>query len=319
MIKNIIFVIPPKVHLLDINGPAHIFYEAKEYGAGIDLHFVTINNEEEIESSAGLYFAKLSNFEKFELTEGDFIFIPGIEFQLLSDSEFIQKSKAFLDWLNIQYSNGVNICSVCTGSFLLAESGLLDGHKCTTHWKYFKEFTNKFHKVDLVNNRLFVVDNRLYSSAGVSSGIDLSLFILEQLYGPKFATDIAKEVVIYFRRSESDPQLSIFLQYRNHLDTRIHDAQDYMTKHLHTSFTLENMADYVHMSSRNLTRLFKKTTGITIGAYLEKLRVDKAMHLLADGNKVSYVANQCGLKSTNQLRALLKKHKDVLPVNFTYI
>lgn len=262
-----------------------------------------------------MYFAKLSNFEKFELTEGDFIFIPGIEFQLLSDSDFIRKRKTFFDWLHIQYQNGANICSVCTGTFLLAESGLLDGHKCTTHWKYFSEFTDKFSKVDLINNRLFVVDNGLYSSAGVSSGIDLSLFIIEQQYGSRLATDIAKEVVIYFRRSESDPQLSVFLQYRNHLDTRIHDAQDYMTKYLHTSFTIEDMAEYTHMSSRNLTRLFKKTTGITIGAYLEKLRIDKAIHLLADGNKVSYVANLCGLKSSNQLRTLLKKHKDILPVS----
>ncbi|WP_271784591.1 GlxA family transcriptional regulator [Aquimarina algiphila] len=309
------FVIPPKVHLLDINGPAHLFYEAKEYGADVNLHFVTIDNQEEIQSSAGLYFTKLSSFSQFTLTENDFIFIPGIEFQVLSDPVFIQKSKTFFDWLKVQYTNEVNICSVCTGTFLVAESGILDGHKCTTHWKYLTEFKDKFTSVELINNRLFVVDNNLYSSAGVSSGIDLSLYILEKLYGPKFAIDIAKEVVVYFRRSESDPQLSVFLQYRNHLDTRIHDAQDYMVKHLHSSFTIEDLAEDIHMSSRNLTRLFKKTTGVTIGAYHEKLRVDKAIHLLAEGNKVNYVASLCGLKSTNQLRSLLKKHQRALPTN----
>ncbi len=207
----------------------------------------------------------------------------------------------------------MTICSVCTGTFLLAESGLLDNRTCTTHWKYFSEFTDRFPQVELIDNRLFVIDNRLFSSAGVSSGIDLSLYIIERLYGPKFATDIAKEVVLYFRRSESDPQLSVFLQYRNHMDTRIHDAQDYITNNFHSSFTIDDMAQHLHMSSRNLTRLFKKITGITVGLYLEKLRVDKARLLLSEGNKVDYVTTLCGLKSTNQLRSLLKKHLGIVP------
>ncbi len=158
-----------------------------------------------------------------------------------------------------------------------------------------------------------MIEEGLYSSAGVTSGIDLALYVLEVQFSSKLAADVAKEVVIYFRRSESDPQLSIFLQYRNHLDTRIHDAQDYMIKNISSSFTLEGIAENVYMSPRNLTRLFKKTTGITVGNYLEKLRVDRAILLLEEGNKVSYVSDQCGLKSTNQLRNLLKKHKEILP------
>lgn len=299
--------------MLDINGPAHIFYEAKDYGADVNLIFISLNDQHQIQSSAGLYFAKLSNFQELDLTTEDFIFIPGIAYELLSDVNFIKEITPFFTWLRKQYNQGVSICSVCTGTFLLAESRLLDNRKCTTHWKYLTEFKHKFQNVELINNRLFVVDGRLFSSAGVSSGIDLSLYIIERLYGPKFATDIAKEVVVYFRRSESDPQLSVFLQYRNHLDTRVHDVQDYLTKNLHTTFTLDDIADELYMSSRNLTRLFKKTTGITIGNYVEKLRVDKAFHLLSEGHKVNYVAHLCGLKSTNQLRTLLKKYHGVLP------
>ena len=97
---------------------------------------------------------------------------------------------------------------------------------------------NKFPNIDLQKNRLFVANNNLYTSAGVSSGIDLALYILENQFGSKFASDIAKEVVIYFRRSESDPQLSIFLQYRNHLDSRIHNAQDYIVKNMSKPFTI---------------------------------------------------------------------------------
>lgn len=308
---------PPKVHLLDVNGPAHIFYEAKEYGADVELHFVSMSDTSEIESSAGLFFSKLTHFNSFELSKNDFIFVPGLEYELLSDNTFIKESKPFFDWLLFQYTNGVNICSICTGTFLLAESGILNGQECTTHWRYISRLINKFPNIDLRKNRLFVANNNLYTSAGVSSGIDLALYILENLFGSKFASDIAKEAVIYFRRSESDPQLSIFLQYRNHLDSRIHNAQDYIVKHLSIVFTIHDISETVNMSERNLTRLFKKTTGITIGAYLEKLKVDRAIHLLSEKNKVETVANLCGFKSSNQLRTLLKKHKGVLPTDIS--
>jgi transcriptional regulator GlxA family with amidase domain len=305
------------VHLLDINGPAHIFYEAREYGADVELHFVSMTDTLEIKSSAGLFFSKLTHFNTLELSINDFIFVPGLEYKLLSDKVFIQENKRFFDWLHFQYTKKVNICSVCTGTFLLAESGILNNQECTTHWRYTSHLIDKFPTIKLQKNRLFVANDNLYTSAGVSSGIDLSLYILESLFGSKFAADIAKEVVIYFRRSESDPQLSIFLQYRNHLDSRIHDAQDYIAKHVSKAFTLYDLSETVNMSQRNLTRLFKKTTGITIGAYLEKLKVDRAIHLLSEKNKVETVAQLCGFKSSDQLRILLKKHKGVLPTDIS--
>ena len=315
IIKKILFIVPPKVHLLDVNGPAHVFYEAKEYGADIELHFISIDDSKEIESSAGLYFSHLIHFSQFELTSNDFIFIPGIDYQILSDKHFLKRHKSFFEWLRNQYSNQTNICSICTGAFLLAESGILNHKKCTTHWKYLSIFEKRYPLADIQSKRLFVFDENVYTSAGVTSGIDLSLFILENLFGTKFATDIAKEVVIYFRRGEEDPQLSIYLEYRNHMEDRIHKAQDYLIKNINKTFTLIELSEEIHMSSRNLTRLFKKTTGITIGAYIEKLRVERAVHLLSENHKVNFVALQCGLKSTNQLRSLLKKHLGILPTD----
>nr|WP_299364139.1 DJ-1/PfpI family protein [Winogradskyella sp.] len=308
-----LFIVPPKVHLLDINGPAHIFYEAREYGADIELHFVSINNDTTIESSAGLGFSKLVPYHEFQLSENDHIFISGLEYELLSNHNFLKDNHSFFKWLHNQYHKRVNISSVCTGTFLLAESGILKGKECTTHWKYVNELSQKYPDINVKKNQLFTADNNLYTSAGVSSGVDLALYIIEKEFGSKFATDIAKEVVIYFRRSESDPQLSAFLQYRNHLDYRIHDAQDYIVKHLSSTFTISDIAETVNMSTRNLTRLFKKTTGITIGDYLEKLKVDRAIQLLSEKNKVESVARQCGFYSANQLRRILKKHKGILP------
>ena len=315
--QKIIFAIPPEVHLLDINGPAHIFYEAKEYGMNLDLHFISIDNTPEIKSSAGLHFSQLVPFDQIALGENDVLFIPGLEYHLISDENFIRSIRPFLDWVTVQYHRGAHICSVCTGSFVLAETGLLNHKAATTHWKYFDAFSRKFPNITLEKDRLFTSSENIHSSAGVSSGIDLSLFLIEQFFGTKLALDIAKEVVIYFRRSASDPQLSIFLQYRNHLDQRVHNAQDYLTSHLAEAPTAEELANQVHMSKRNLTRLFKKTVGITIGKYLEKLRVEKAISLLSEGNKVDFVAKQIGLKSANQLRSILKKHQDILPADIS--
>ena len=269
---------------------------------------MSINETSEVESSAGLCFTRLADYRHFELGNQDFIFVPGLDYNLLCDNEFLTNSQDFFKWLRMQVLKGTKICSICTGAFLLAEAGIFTGKSCTTHWKYFNLFRERFADVDLKKDRLFVVDGNIYSSAGVSSGIDLALYIIEEQFGTKLAVDIAKEVVLYFRRSKSDPQLSIFLQYRNHLDLRIHGAQNYISEKLSNNPSLEEVADFTKMGLRNFTRCFKKVTGITVGDYIEKLRVERAFQLLSLGNKVDFVSIKCGLKSPNQLRSILKKH-----------
>ncbi|MEM6816909.1 MAG: helix-turn-helix domain-containing protein, partial [Bacteroidota bacterium] len=112
--------------------------------------------------------------------------------------------------------------------------------------------------------------------------------------------------------------LSVFLQYRNHIENRIHKVQDHLAQHLNQKQKIDSLAELVNMSSRNLTRLFKKTTGITIGKYHDKLRIEHAIQLLADGQKVESASHACGLGS-NQLRELLRKYTDKLPSNFVLI
>ncbi|MEP1034836.1 helix-turn-helix domain-containing protein [Ekhidna sp.] len=310
---RVLFVIPTQVHLLDICGPAHLFYEAKQFDPSINLHFVGLNSQKEEITSAGLFFSRLEALDSFKLSKNDIVFIPGLEAELIFDEKFNQTNQPFFKWLVEQHCNGAKICSVCTGAYLLAQSGLLNDKSCTTHWKYLEDFRNRFPKADLKQDRLFVKTGNIYTSAGVSSGIDLALFVIEEHHGSIFAAKIAKEIVIYLRRTEDDPQLSVFLMYRNHLENRIHKTQDYLAQHLDKKMKIEQLAELVHMSPRNLTRQFKKTTGITIGEYVDKLRVEKAIQLLLDGQKVDAVSLSCGLASSNQLRSLLKKYKGVLP------
>lgn len=294
-------------------GPAHLFYEANEYGAQIETHYLSLNTNIEEVSSAGVSLGNLERFEKFTLGPNDLLFIPGMESYLFLNENFTQKYQDFFFWLQKQSQNDAKICSVCTGAYLIAFAKLFDGKNCTTHWKYLEDFQLRFPKTKLLSDRLIVKDGNLYSSAGVTSGIDLALFLLEELFGSLFATKVAKEVVIYLRRTENDPQLSVFLQYRNHLENRIHQVQDTLAQNLDKKTKIEELAEKVHMSPRNLTRLFKKTTGITIGDYIDKLRVERAIQLLSNGGKVDSVSLSCGLNSSNQLRTLLKKHTSALP------
>lgn len=311
-VQRVFFVIPPRVHLLDISGPIHVFYEAAELGASLNSYFLTMDASEEV-SSAGLTMNKLEAFGDYHLNENDIIIIPGLDKDLILGGGLAQNKQGFFDWVYEQFLNGARVCSVCTGAYILAQSGILDGKECTTHWKYIKDLRERFPKVRVHDDRLFVKSGKVYSSAGVSSGIDLSLFLLEELYGPIFATQVAKEIVVFLRRAEEDPQLSVFLQYRNHIEARVHSVQDWLAQNLDQATGIDELAENVHMSSRNLTRVFKKTTGITIGQYVDKLRVERAVQLLAAGEKIESVARDCGLKSTNQLRTLLKKYKSALP------
>ncbi|MEM6362325.1 MAG: DJ-1/PfpI family protein [Bacteroidota bacterium] len=310
---RVLFLVPPEVHLLDLGGPVHVFYEAKSLNADITLHYLSLTEGQEEQSSAGLVISNLKKFNQYSLIENDWLIIPGLESHLLFDRNFIKEQHEFFIWLNDQSDRGAKICSVCTGAYMLGEAGVLNGKQCTTHWKYIDDFKKRYPLVTVHDDRLFVKDQNVYSSAGVSSGIDLSLYLLEEVYGPLFATKVAKEIVIFLRRTENDPQLSVFLQYRNHIQNRVHKMQDYLAQHLEKKVSIEELAEEMHMSSRNMTRLFKKTTGITIGNYIDKLRVEKAVRLLSDGEKVEVTALSCGLNSSNQLRTLLKKYASALP------
>lgn len=302
---KIVFIVPPKVHLLDLSGPAQVFYEAQKAGATLEIIFARCNELENAESSAGLFFSDLVSIEELDLNVHDFVFVSGSEDIL----NVIEENKYFLSSLKRWNEQGINICSICVGIFWLAESGLLVGKKSTTHWKYLDILEQKYPETSVQKDNLFIVEDNLYMSAGVSSGIDLSLHILEQLFDYNLSLEVAKEIVYYFRRAGSDPQLSSFLQYRNHIDNSVHKIQDYIMNNLNRKFTLDDIAAAVNMSKRNLSRKFKKTTQLTIGHYIDLIRAERAKHLLSKGTKMEQVARECGFKSTNQLRVLMRKFK----------
>ena len=302
--RNIWFFIPPKVHILDLTGPVQVFYEANTYGADYVLHF--ISTEDNLVSAAGLPFGRIEHYTNANPISKDYIFIPGAEMDYFYSRAF-KNNKVFFKWLQSMPGKGVSVCSVCTGAFVLAEAGLLNKKRCTTHWKRLKELKKAYPEVLAEDNILYTHADNIYTSAGITSGIDLSLSIIEEHYGPLFTHKVARELVVYHRRSDSHSQKSVYLDYRNHLNIGVHIVQDWLIENLHQKTTIEKLAFVANMSPRNLTRTFRKATGISINDYMKQLRVEKAQTLSNNSEfDVEYIAGQIGYSNARQLRRIKK-------------
>lgn len=300
-----VFIIPPTVELLDLAGPVQVFTEAKFYGLDIALEYYQFR--EAPVSTAGLGFAPLPHYREASLKEGDFVFVPGMSYDYYTSTSF-KAERAFFDWLKECADRQISVCSICDGAFALGHAGLLKNTECTTHWRRINDLQKEFPLARVVTDVLYIKSNNVYTSAGISAGIDLSLAILEELKGAFFTHKVARGLVVYHRRSGKHSQQSIYLDYRNHINPQIHESQDYMIDHLSMEHSVESLALRVGMSPRNFSRVFKEKTGSTVLEYLTLLRKEFAMTMMNNPQyTVEYIAAKCGFKSARQLQRILKK------------
>src|SRR5258708_5778279 len=305
-ITRVVFFVPPGVHMLDMSGPSQTFLAAGELLGTYQLSHCSFL--EEITDSSGLHLGRLQHYREVGLQEGDYLFIPGFSSRLLKDDHYRKEWEDVYSWLGQQAERGVNLCSVCIGAFVLAKAGLLNGRKCTTHWSLIPLLKKEFPLIDVQDDVLFTALPPVYTSAGISSGIDLALYLLEEAHGPLLAHKVARELVVYFRRSARHSQDSVYLNYRNHLHRGIHQLQDWLIGHLDQKLTIDQMAEMVNMSSRNLSRTFKLHTGISINQYLTLLRLEMAGNLrLSPDITMRDIAFRCGFAHERQLQRILKE------------
>jgi transcriptional regulator GlxA family with amidase domain len=303
--QKVAFIIPPTVELLDLSGPAQVFTEAKVYGMEIDIEFYQYS--EEPVSTAGLGFGKLENYRTAKLKEGDFVIVPGMDNDYVNSIPF-KAEREFFKWLKECSEKGITVCSICSGAFALGHAGLLKDTECTTHWRRVEALQLQFPQAKVVADILYIKSNNVYTSAGISAGIDLALAILEDLKGALFTHKVARGLVVYHRRSGTHKQQSIYLDYRNHINPQVHEVQDYMIDNLSKENSIESLASLVGMSPRNLSRVFKEKTGSTVLEYLTLLRKEYANTMLNNPEyTIEYIASRCGFKTARQLQRILKK------------
>lgn len=306
MNTKFVFLILPEIHLMDLAGPDQAIHEAIDFGANFEIEYCNLVTD--VTSAAGLPIGKTKHFSEVKINKGDFLFIPGATTSYLISDEF-RKHKDLLNWIKSNHENGVNICSICTGAFALAECGLFDNISCTTHFKRTKQLQEMYPKAKVIENILFTDHNGIYSSAGVASGIDLTLHIIEKLKGSHLAHLVARELVVYNRRPGNSVQDSELLQFRNHIHTGIHKAQDWILDNIHKKTTLEELAEIANMSERNFTRIFKKETNVTVNDFITLIRKEKSKELLKNPNLSRIeIANKIGLQSERQLSRIINSN-----------
>lgn len=291
--RRAIFVFFDEVEVLDVTGPLQAFHEANGLGAAYEL--VRCGPTASVRTAQGLQIADLNPLP--EIQESDLIIIPG--YPVLTS----HAPRPLISWLKLAYTKKAQICSVCTGAFVLAEAGILNGRHCTTHWKRVSELQRRYPQAKVLADRLYVEDQGVLTSAGIASGIDLSLALIERDYGPQLTAKVAREMVVYLRRDSSHSQQSAYLDYRTHLHPGIHTLQDWLTSHLTEKADLSQLATMAGMSIRNLTRVFRDATGISIQEYRQQLRLEYARTLLHNPSlTLEAVAFQSGLGGERQLR-----------------
>lgn len=206
------------------------------------------------------------------------------------------------------YARGSRVASICSGTYVLAASGILDGKRATTHWSRSRDFTARFPRVELEPDRIYVNADNVWSSAGVTAGIDLALALITADLGERIARQVAQELVVYYRRPGGQSQFSPLLDER--AGGRFEGLLDYVRSNLTAELSVQELAKRAAMSPRHFSRVFAQETGVAPAKAVQRIRVEAARVLLEErGASVKETAVRCGFGNAEHLRRSLLRHR----------
>jgi transcriptional regulator GlxA family with amidase domain len=309
--KKIFFVLLPDVVLLDVAGGAEAFRAANQQVPGTySLEFIAPRTQ--LKTGVGLTVAGLKALPA-KLPDDSMVVIPGlVGSQVALGDPDVQ---SVVRWLRSVLKNETTtLMCVCAGSVMAAAAGLLSERECTTHHEHLDELSRVDPSAIVHANRIFVEDGRILTSAGVTAGIDLALHVIGQHLGHHIAAAVARNLVIYMRRSGSDPQLSPWLMHRNHIHPAVHRVQDAVAKNPSADWSSSRLAAVACTSERNLSRLFAEHAGCSPLDYVQRMRVALARDLLSNSRmKIERVAEQAGFSSAHHLRRVWRRWESRAP------
>jgi transcriptional regulator GlxA family with amidase domain len=322
-VTTVAFVLLPGVHLLDLAGPAQAFFTAGEFGHRYDLRYVAGSatagggtagggtgggTADDPRPDAGVVASAqglplIAGTDWPALGPDDLVVVPG--WRVGNDpSAWPLVSESMRERLRVHHATGGTVASVCAGSDALGQAGLLDGRRCTTHHAVQDELAARHPRAHVVRDVLFTTDDGVVTSAGIASGIDLSLHLLAMRHGPAFAARVAREMVVYARRNGTEPQASAMLRHRSHVDDTVHRVQNHIDTHFARTLPLADLAAYGGVAERTLTRLFTQAAGMTPLRYQQLLRLERAEYLIGHGATVESAAHTVGFQDSRMLRRL---------------
>ena len=301
----VFFVVLPGSLILDWVGPAEAFRIANQCRAGagepprFELRYV--GPEAQAATSVGLQVSGIGPFPA-ALPPSSWVVLVGLPGSTIDVTT--PAARRTIDWLRGQRlgQDGLKLVTVCAGALLAAHAGALSGRRATTHHHHLDELRAVAPACEVVANRVFVLDDDVASSAGITTGIDLALHLVAQECGAPLASRVAQTMVVALRRGPQDPELSPFLAYRNHMHPALHRVQDAVSAQPHHDWSVPRMAEAGHTSTRHLTRLFIEHAGVAPLEYLRRIRLAVAQAALASGRNVTQAAELAGFSSDTQLR-----------------
>lgn len=308
---DVVFAMLPNLVLLDVAGPAEAFRIANRLVPGsYTLRYV--GSTKTVDSAVGLQLAALQPLPK-KLPESSTIIVTGIAGKSVDAGQPAIAKLA--EWLReIMSDESLTLMCVCAGSVVAGHAGLLSGRECTTHHDHVEELRGVEPQARVHANRIFVEDGRIFTSAGVTAGIDLALHLIGRQHGHRVAATVARELVVYLRRSAADPALSPWVLHRNHIHPIVHRVQDAVSRDPAADWPAKRLSDVAHTSSRNLARLFAQHAQCSPLDYVQRMRVGLARELLTQGQlSVDRVAEMSGFSSAHQFRRVWRRWEDTSP------
>lgn len=330
MVKNIRDFVPaerphrilivglPPAQMLDITGPLDVFTIANELSVAMGRpspYAITLAGPEAgplMTTSGVALHAAHSVFDAS--LRADTLLVSGGAGARASAND-----ARLVEALAVLCDQAERVGSICTGAFPLAGTGALDGLTATTHWAHFDEFAAKFPAVRIDRDALFVSAGKFHTSAGITSGIDFSLWLIECDLGRELARAVARELVVFMKRPGGQSQFSTRLMHDAKGDNqdRFEELTNWMAEHLAGDLSVDVLAGRVAMSPRNFVRRFTSVMQVTPGKYVQMLRIDEARRLLTDGDlPITTISARCGFQSPEVMRLCFQRHLKISPMEF---
>jgi transcriptional regulator GlxA family with amidase domain len=316
--KQVTILVPTgNVNLSSIMGTFEILTEADKYwqklGNRPGMEVRIAGNLAALKQHACFY--SLHPMDLGEIEKHDLVIIPSVSDPDGND-QLIINNKALIEWMGAQYKNGAEIASICTGAFLLAATGLLEGKTCSTHWHAESDFKRMFPNVDLQIDKLLISGQGLYTNGGAFSFLNLVLLLVEKYFDKQTAIYCSKIFQIDFDRTSQSP-FSIFEPQKNHGDELVCKAQTYMEENLSEKISFEKLASKLAVSRRNFDRRFIKATGNTPVEYMQRVKVEVAKSTLEKGRKnIFEVMDEVGYTDDRAFREVFKRITGLSPLDY---
>lgn len=309
---SVAIAMPPQAQSLDVSGPLAVFREATRQlpgEAGYEVRLVSTLTRKQIFLDGICVLADASIYDDFAT---DTLLVAGTP-------AYAQATEmpAFTQWLQRYTAHCRRYGSVCTGAFFLAAAGLLNGRQVTTHWQQAEELAQRYPLTTVHSDDIFVQDEQLFTSAGVTAGIDLCLKLVEDDYGRELALSVARELVVFLHRPGGQSQFSTHLAAQMTDDSKMRSMQKWILAHLDRSLSLPVLAEQANMSVRNFSRVFRQASGHTPADYVELARVDEARRLLDSSDlALQRIASRCGFTNVDLMRRAFIRRTGINPSEY---